>query len=539
MAHPSSTPSIVLTELGLTWPDGTRAFHDISGAFSRARTGLVGQNGSGKTTLLRVLAGELTPTSGRVQRSGTIGVLPQSLPLQGGTVADALGVRRTLDALRSIEGGSIDPADFDAVGDAWDIEHRVDEALLEIGLPADAVDRPLSAVSGGEAILLGVAELRLTGPDIALLDEPTNNLDRGARERLFALVDSWRGALIVVSHDRELLDRLDETAELRDGALTTYGGPFSAYEEYLDEQQEAAERAVRSAEQQLRVEKRQLAETQVKLARRARTAKAKAANGGIPRIIVGGKKMQAEVSAGRLRGEAEGKVDAASSAVARAEEQLRDDESIDIDLPDPGVASRRRILEITGIDPPLLVQGPERIALTGPNGAGKTTLLDTIAGVGERRSGATVTTLTDRIGYLAQRIRLPEDETVLEVVRAAAPDATPLEVRSRLARFLLRGDAVTRTVSTLSGGQRFRVALARVLLADPPAQLLLLDEPTNSLDLRSVDQLVGALRAYTGAMIVVSHDHDFLGRIGVERWWELADGRLAEVPSPLTESAGS
>jgi ATPase subunit of ABC transporter with duplicated ATPase domains len=260
------------------------------------------------------------------------------------------------------------------------------------------------------------------------------------------------------------------------------------------------------------VQKRRRAAAETKLARRNRKAQKDYANRRAPKIVMNNWAAAAEVSTGKLRSELDDKAAAAAGALQAAETRLRADEHIRVDLPDPDVPASRRLAELPGVRGPFVVMGPERVAIVGPNGVGKTRLLD------ELLAGTAGRLLTDRVGYLSQRIDgLDEGASVLDNVRAAAPDVDDALVRTRLARFLLRGDAVYRPVATLSGGERFRVVLARLLLAEPTPQLIVLDEPTNNLDLASVDRLVDALRAYRGAVIVVSHDDEFLARLDLDR----------------------
>jgi ATPase subunit of ABC transporter with duplicated ATPase domains len=503
--------SISLTSLGLDWPDGTIALRDLTAHFGAGRTGLVGLNGGGKSTLLRVIAGLIEPTRGSLVVDGEVGYLPQTLTLDTeATVADLLGVRAKLDALRAIEAGDVDERHFETIGDDWDLEARARETGHDI-------DRSVGTLSGGEAVLAAIAGLQLRRTPITLLDEPTNNLDRGARVRLGELVKNWRGTLLVVSHDTALLELVDDTVELRDGRLTFFGGPYSIYVDALDREQTAARQALRSAEQVVKVEKRQRIEAETRLAHSS--AKGKADRGSMPKILLNARKNAAQASAGKVRSDLSGKVADATAAADEAERRVRDDDLIHVDLPDPGLAAGRRVAELRGANRSVVIQGPERVALTGANGVGKTTMLEKLV------------RHTDRIGYLTQRLDTLDDRlTVLENVRAAAPSVPPGEVRNRLARFLIRGSAVDRAVGTLSGGERFRVALACLLLADPPHWLLVLDEPTNNLDLHSVDQLVSALSSYRGALLVVSHDDAFLERLGIDVWLELgAGGALSDA----------
>jgi ATPase subunit of ABC transporter with duplicated ATPase domains len=247
----------------------------------------------------------------------------------------------------------------------------------------------------------------------------------------------------------------------------------------------------------------------------------------MPKILMGARKRAAQESAGKHRILHEERLRDARQRLAEAEEAVRDDAEIRIELPRTEVPAGRTVLTVTGLTAPeplagslreLIVRGPERIALTGPNGAGKTTLLRALAG--ERDLPGTEVKVGVRgLRYLPQRLDVLDDAlSVADNVRAFAPNASPNEIRAGLARLLFRGARADQIAGGLSGGERFRAALAALLLADPAPQLLLLDEPTNNLDMNSVRQLAQALDAYRGALIVASHDLPFLETIGITRW---------------------
>lgn len=549
-SHPSSSrstaarSSVTLNGVSFAWPDGTRALSGLTGSFGSGRTGLVGSNGTGKSTLLRLMAGRFAPSSGQIITSGDVGYLPQTLTLDAAnTVASLLGIGDKLEALHAIERGDVDERHFDVLGDDWDLEARADEALRAIGLSANDLDRRVAELSGGEAMLVAITGLRLQRTAITLLDEPTNNLDRAARASLRTLVRSWPGTLIVVSHDTALLECMDATAKLHGGRLSVFGGPYSAWLAHREQEQSAAAQAVRTAEQAVRAEKRQKAEAETKLARRARTAQKSYDNRTAAKIVMNQKASNAQLSAGKLRSGGDERLNAATSALDAAESRLRDDEAIHLELPDPDVPRGKRIAELrSGVrgdegtaestsGEAFSLQGPERVAIVGANGVGKTTLLEKLLSGDAAAPGRASGTLhTSRVGYLSQRLDgLDAAADSIANIRSVAPNVEPGVIRNRLARLLLRGDSVHRPVQTLSGGERFRVALARLLFAEPPPQLLILDEPTNNLDLQSVEQLIAALQSYRGAVLVVSHDDAFLDRIGLDRVLELdADGALHE-----------
>lgn len=545
MHTPPSTPAVTLHDVSFAWPDGHPVLTHASAVFSAGRTGLIGSNGAGKSTVLSLITGELQPTDGRITRAGTVATLPQRIHSDA-SIADVLGVRPIVEAIAAVERGEIAPGLFELIGDDWDVEARALAALDAVGIrlgesTSAPLDRPAGTLSGGEAALAALVGVQLARPDIALLDEPTNNLDARARARVHELVDGWRAALIVISHDRELLECVDAIAELRAGALTLHGGPFSAYEAHLAAGQRAAEQAVRTARQQLHAQRRERAKAEERIAHSERAARRDTKNRRFVTAVINDRRNSAQKAQGGRRGVHDARVSTARAELDAAERQRRDDEHIVIDLPDPQLPTSRRIARLVGADgAQFIVQGPERIAIVGDNGVGKSTLLGELAGAGARRGPQASTDRVHaepaaaRTGFLSQRLDgLHDDETVLRNVARVAARISERELRNQLARLLLRGRLVDAPVASLSGGERFRAALAQLLLADPPAQLLVLDEPTNNLDMSSVDQLVEALNAWRGALIVVSHDRGFLSRIGLDATLRLtADGVLSPVESP-------
>ncbi|MER8043510.1 ABC-F family ATP-binding cassette domain-containing protein [Streptomyces sp. NPDC094032] len=524
---------VTCTSLSFSWPDGTPVLDDFRLAVGPGRTGLVGLNGSGKSTLLKLIAGELAASDGTVHVAGRVGYLPQDLVLDTGLRVDqALGIDRARAALHAIEAGDTSAAYYTAVGDDWDVEERARAVLDRLGLGHVGLDRTIGEVSGGESVLLRLAALLLARPDVLLLDEPTNNLDLFARRRLYEAVDAWPGVLVVVSHDRELLERVDQIADLRDGEVAWYGGAWSDYRAALAAEQEAAERMVRVAEADVQRQKRELSDAQAKLARRKRYAQKSAENKVVPKVVANTRKGQAQVSAGKHRQLHADRLAEARSRLDAAVEAVRDDDEIRIELPYTTVPPGRDVLVLHDLElrygarvaGEFELRGPERVALVGRNGAGKTTLLRTLAGELDPVAGEAVARVPLR--FLPQRLDVLDDGlSVVENVARMAPGATVNAIRARLARFLFRGARADRPVGTLSGGERFRATLAALLLAEPAPQLLLLDEPTNNLDMASVRSLTAALDAYEGALIVVSHDVPFLESLGITRWLRL-DGEL-------------
>ncbi|MER5629543.1 ABC-F family ATP-binding cassette domain-containing protein [Streptomyces nitrosporeus] len=551
MSQPSApAASLTASAMSFRLPDGTEVFDGLSLTVPRGRTGLVGANGSGKSTLLRLLAGGLRPSAGSVTVGGHLAYLPQNVTLDTGRrVEDALGITGKRAALRAIEAGDVAGEHFETVGDDWDVEERALATLGSLGLDGIGLDRTVGELSGGETVLMRLAALLLERPDVLLLDEPTNNLDVFARRRLYDAVASWRsGILLVVSHDRDLLERVDRIIELRDGSVSSYGGGYSAYEEALATQQEAAVRTLRAAESDVRRQRRELEEAQTKVARRQRHNKKMDAQRRAPRIVAGAHKRSSQEAAGKLKGLHEDRLQEARERLDEAADAIRDDDTIKVSLPHTAVPAGRTVLGLRGLRPrfgslrgaDLEVRGPERVALIGRNGSGKTTLLRTLTGELDPEEGEARTFVPLR--FLPQRLDVLDDGlSVAANVARLAPGVADNQIRSQLARFLFKGRRAEQLAGTLSGGERFRAALAAVMLAAPAPQLLLLDEPTNNLDLASVHRLTGALESYEGALVIAGHDLAFLESVGITRWLfvgeELTETTAEEVRELLASPA--
>ncbi|MFD2420871.1 ABC-F family ATP-binding cassette domain-containing protein [Amycolatopsis pigmentata] len=534
---------VVCSNLSFSWPDATEVFRDLSFTVPSGRTGLVAPNGAGKSTLLKLIAGELRPGAGTVSAGGVLGYLPQNLPLTGDlTVAEVLGIAPVLAAIEAVESGDVGEEHFTTIGSDWDIEERTHAQLERLGLGGFGFTRRLDTLSGGQVVSLGLAAQLLKRPDVLLLDEPTNNLDLDARHKLYTVLDDWPGCLLLVSHDRALLDRMDRIAELGRGEIRFHGGNFTDYEQTVQAEREVAEKNVRDAEQEVKREKREMQQARERAQRRAGNAARNLGSAGLPKIVAGGMKRGAQESAGRANETHAARVGAAKARLDDAERALRDDRTITVELPGTTVPAGRTVLVAEGLrlghgdralfagdGVDLTIRGPERIALTGSNGAGKSTLLRILNG-DLRPDDGRITRNTGRTAYLSQRLDLLDPaRTVADNFAAFAPALPPSQRRTLLARFLFRGSRAQLPVGALSGGELLRATLACVLFAEPAPQLLLLDEPTNNLDLVSVAQVESALNAYHGAFVVVSHDESFLTAVNVGRRLRLAGGRLAEI----------
>ena len=543
--------AITVSELDFRLGDDTEIFSGLTATIPADLVGLVGDNGIGKSTFARILAGSLRASAGTVTGTDGAVYIDQLLPHSTQRVDSALDIASVRRALRRALDGEATGSDFDLIGDDWDIEERALAALSELGLHLSAsdLDRNLSSFSGGQATRIGLARAALVGDAWLILDEPSNNLDEDGRALLTTLLTERRGPTLVISHDRTLLTQMNSIIEMTD-RLRVYGGNFDDYEAMVAAEEEAKQQKVTDAKKSHEVEKRQRIELETKLARADRKAKRDKESKRRPKIVMNGLTNFAEKSAAKRRGDKAADEAAAWDELTAAKDALRRTSSVRLDLPDTQVHSTKRVLEISTAasatsERPQTIVGPERIRLTGPNGAGKSTLLAAILATADGRAsdgGAADDRAADSGGppvaelfgdlditvaaptaHLDQQYRLPGELTVMEAVRSGNPQLDPHRVHEVLAAMGLRAGRTDQICRTLSGGERFRVALASGLLQDPAPQLLILDEPGNNLDLSSLEALVTALEGFGGAMVIVTHDDRLASELSVDNEWDVRE----------------
>ncbi|MBA1154811.1 ABC-F family ATP-binding cassette domain-containing protein [Microvirga mediterraneensis] len=527
--------SITLSHLSCSAPDGRSLLSDLDLSFGPERTGLVGRNGIGKTTLLRLITGALQPHSGHVTVHGNLGILHQNVQADpDGTIASLFGA---VDALALLRRAEIGDASAEELAHAdWTLEARMGSALAKVGLDAPP-DTVLSKLSGGQNTRARLAALVFSEPDFLLLDEPTNNLDRDGRDAVLGLLAGWRGGAIVVSHDRELLDTMDAIVELTSLGARRYGGNWSRYRERKALELAAARRDLADAEKRVADVDRKAQETAEKKARKDGAGKRKRAKGDMPLILMNGQKNRSEETGASNARLAERRRVQAHEEAASARERIEVLQPFSVVLPPTHLPAGRTVLAIDGAsasyepkqpilrDLSLAIVGPERVAVTGPNGSGKTTLLALITGQLQPRTGS-VKVMTEFALFDQQVSLLDPSLSIRDNFRRINPEANENACRAALARFMFRADAALQPVSTLSGGQLLRAGLACVLGGPKPPAFLILDEPTNHLDIDSIEAVEAGLRAYDGALLIVSHDEAFLEAIGITRRWDLAETGL-------------
>ena len=531
-------PATVLTVNDLTklfGPD--EIFRDVSFQVAdREHVALVGVNGAGKSTLLRIIAGMDSATQGEIAiaRGARVAVLAQEpryesdrtvrqeAQLAFDEALSALARMRELeDDMQSASGEVLDQLfqeyerltlHFEVAG-GFDVEHRTDEVLMGLGFGSEQMDEPVRTLSGGQKTRVALAKALLADPDLLLLDEPTNHLDLGMLDWLEGFLGIWRGAFLVVSHDRYFLDRVtSRTLDLSFGRLEDYPAPYGRY---------LVLRAERRARQLQEYEEQQ-------------------------ELIARTEEFIRRFRAGQRSREARGR----QTRLDRLERLDRPQEHAALTLRvQPTIRSGREVVAATPLrvgysssggervllsTPELRVERGDRVGIIGQNGSGKSTLLRTVVGELAPLSGRVGFGTNVKVGYYAQGHEgLPVDGSPISILVSTQPMSEDA-ARTYLARFLFRGDEVHRPVSALSGGERSRLALACLLVEG--ANLLILDEPTNHLDIQSRETLEEMLTGYDGTVVFVSHDRFFIDRVAT-RVWDIAEAKLVPYLGNYSDAA--
>lgn len=523
----------MLTLQGVTYthPDKEILFADISLVVNRHdKIALVGNNGTGKSTLLQLMAGNLQPAAGLVKADAKPYYVPQLLgQFNHATVAQALQVHDKLQALKAILDGQVTEANLSLLEDDWTIEERCHEAFAHWQLDNLELAQPMSSLSGGQKTKVFLAGIRIHQPAIVLLDEPSNHLDQHARALLYSYVQSTNQTLVVVSHDRALLNLLNTVAELGKQGITVFGGNYALYEEQKSIENNALNQELKSKEKALRKAKeteRESIERQQKLDARGKKKQEKA---GLPTISMKTFKNNAEKSTARIKGAHAEKVDSLAQELNQLRAGLPDMDKMRLDL-DNSALHRGKILvtaeEVNfGYNDGLLWQqglnfqltSGDRVAIKGANGSGKTTLIRMILGALQPVAGTLQRAPVSAI-YIDQDYSLINHTlTVYEQAEQYNTGALQEhEIKIRLSRFLFTKEHWNKPCQALSGGEKMRLMLCCLTIGNQAPDMIVLDEPTNNLDMQNTGILTAAINDYKGTLLVVSHDEYFLQQIGVK-----------------------
>lgn len=524
---------LTIQNISYTHPDKTLLFSNINLTVNpNEKIALIGNNGSGKTTLLKIIAGELQSSGGILKKDAKPYYIPQIFGLYDHlTIAEALQIDQKLDALHEILNGNVSEKNYELLDDDWTIEERCTAALNEWQLSDLELLQKMESLSGGQKTKVFLAGISIHQPELILLDEPSNHLDIRGRQYLYDFIENTKCTLLVVSHDRKLLNHLNMVCELTKNGITVYGGNYDFYKEQKQIRANALTQDIQSKEKALKKAREKERETIERRQKLDAHAKKSLANAGLPKIVANTLRNSAERSTAKIENAHSEKTENISQELQELRSSLPGIDKMKFGFDDSALHQGKILFTATDINfsyengkyvwsEPLSLQitSGERIAIKGTNGSGKTTLINIILGNFIPKTG-TATTAESRSIYIDQDYSLINSKlTIYE--QAAQFNTSALhehEIKIRLNRFLFTKEDWDKPCATLSGGERMRLMICCLNIAAKSPDIIVLDEPTNNLDIQNIEILTRAINEYQGTLLVISHDETFLEQVNIER----------------------
>jgi len=529
---------VILQNISYQHPNKDLLFENLNLTIqNQSKSALIGNNGVGKSTLLKIIGGQIQQTTGQL----SVQAEPYFIPQQFGqynhlTIAQALQVENKLTAFKEILAGNVTEENLNVLLDDWTIEERCESALNQWKLSDLDLDQQLDSLSGGQKTKVFLAGISIHQPELILMDEPTNHLDLESRQLLYDFVQNTTSSLLIVSHDRKLLNLLDTIWELTRTGIRVYGGNYAFYAEQKEIEQQALQNELKNAEKSLkkaREKERETLERQQKLDSRGKQKQDKA---GVARIMMNTLKNNAEKSTARIKGIHSDKIDDISNELQQVRSKLPGFDQIQFGFEHSSLHHGKILFQAENVnvkygetelwENPLTIQiiSGERISIQGPNGSGKTSLLKLILGDLDSGNGLIQRSVNSIVSIDQDYSLIDDKKTVYE--QAQAFNSTSLlehEVKIRLNHFLFHKESWNKSCRSLSGGERMRLLLCCLTISNKAPELLILDEPTNNLDIQNSAILTNAINHYHGTIIVVSHDEFFLEQIQIDRTINLSE----------------
>ena len=538
--------SISIQQISYIHPDKEVLFSDLNFAISKGqKLGLVGNNGCGKSTLLQIIAGQLSPSSGVIVRPDDLYYIPQHFGQYDSlTIAQALQIERKQQALHAILSGDTSNENFVILDDDWNIEERSIAALDLWGLGQFTLSYPMNLLSGGEKTRVFLAGMDIHHPSVILMDEPTNHLDSSGRQRLYDWIEKYRSTLLVVSHDRTLLNLLPEICELEKHQINYYGGNYEFYKEQKTLMQEALQQRIEEKEKALRIARKVARETAERRDKQNVRGEKSNIKKGVPRIVLNALQGKSEKSTSKLTGVHQEKAEKLTNERNQLRGSLSPTAALKTDFNSSSLHigkilvtakeinfsyhsnSINNDIQENSISKQQLWQAPvsfqlksgDRLRIEGANGSGKTTLLKLITGQLQPQEG-TLTRTDFSYVYLNQEYSIIDDRnSILEQAYAFNSRNLPEhEIKIILNRYLFPASEWDKSCRKLSGGEKMRLAFCCLMISNNTPDMFILDEPTNNLDIQSIEIITATIKNYAGTVIAISHDNYFIQEIGVEQ----------------------